>query len=168
MIALELLGRFAEPLAGLVIVVCSVLAFAAMSRRTRHCFRFVYGVLGVAGLVLVLDPFFKEGLAPWARLAVVLGLALHLVLDRRRIRPDKDPPARHDAPALPASLAAIALAAVLLFLVHAPTQAQDVERVAIHCGVGVCVIPEDIANRLIAQSNQALELVKRCPPGARL
>jgi len=78
-----------EMMGGAVCFICAVIAWAAMGRQTRHCFRFVYGVVGVAGLALVLDPLFAAGLAPYARSAIILGFSMHLVLDRRRIRPDR-------------------------------------------------------------------------------
>lgn len=80
-----------EQLAGLVLFVPAVQAWAAMNHRTRHCFRFVYGLIGLAGLALALDPIFGAELTPAARAVLVLAFALHMILDRRRIRPQRDP-----------------------------------------------------------------------------
>lgn len=74
--------------AGLVILACSYLAWEAMSARTRHCFRAVFGVIGIAGLAMVLIPWWPGAEAEWMQLAhtaLAVGLAIHLVLDRRRI-----------------------------------------------------------------------------------
>ena len=74
--------------AGLVILTCCLLAWEAMSARTRHCFRFVYGVMGVAGLAMALIPWWPGAEPEWMRVAHValaVAIAIHMVLDRRRI-----------------------------------------------------------------------------------
>lgn len=80
-----------EQLAGMVLFILALQAWAAMSHRTRHCFRFVYTLIGLAGLAVALDPIFKADFAPAARLVLVVAFALHMILDRRRIRPQRDP-----------------------------------------------------------------------------
>lgn len=79
-----------EVLAGVVFFIYAVIAWGAMSPRTRHCFRLVYGIIGLAGAALALDPFFGGETAPYARAALMFGFALYLVLDRRRIRPQRE------------------------------------------------------------------------------
>lgn len=72
---------------GLTIAACCVLAWDAMGSMTRHCFRFVYGIMGVAGLGLAVLPFAHAyiWLRPWLFVTLAVGVAIYMVLDRRRI-----------------------------------------------------------------------------------
>jgi hypothetical protein len=88
-----------EQAAGLLLFVLALQAWAAMNHLTRHCFRFIYGLIGLAGLELALDPLCGVDLASYARVMLVASFALHMLLDRRRIRPQRDP--------VPAALAQI-------------------------------------------------------------
>jgi hypothetical protein len=86
----------ADTLAGCVSLVCAVLAFAAMSWSTRHCYRLVYLAIGLAGLCLTLGPLFPDDyalLAPWARALFMMAFSAYMVLDRRRIGHNRKPSA---------------------------------------------------------------------------
>lgn len=71
--------------AGMCIFICGVMAIAAMTSRTRHCFRVVYGMLALAGLALMLSPIYGDDYLIVACAAVVVACAFYMVLDRRRI-----------------------------------------------------------------------------------
>ena len=79
-----------DAIAGLVVAVCAVLGWKAMDRNTKHCYRLVYGVIGLAGAALALDPLFDAGYAQVARMSLVAGFALYMVLDRRGVRRSRD------------------------------------------------------------------------------
>lgn len=78
----------------LLIFVCGVIAFDAMSARTKHYWRGVYGAMTVSALALLLEPIFRSmGELPEgsevrgvAHVVLAVSVAVHLVLDRRRIR----------------------------------------------------------------------------------
>lgn len=76
-----------EMLAAAAIFVCAFLAWEAMSARTRHCFRIVYGGLGMAAFGLVVLPAYPDyaWLADWLRAGLILSFAVYMILDRRRI-----------------------------------------------------------------------------------
>jgi hypothetical protein len=147
----EMIGDFLHALeivAGVVFFVCSVLAWAAMSPSTRHCFRAVYGILGIGGAAIALDPFFDAGVTPYARAALLIGFALYLILDRRRIRPDRrDPEAT-----VPSAGALGAVAIVLSFLVMPPAESAPI---AIGQRDGITVV--------LTNERCALEAVKNLP-----
>lgn len=71
--------------AGLCIFVCGVMAIAAMDKRTRHCFRVVYGLLAEAGLALMLSPLYDGKYLIHACAAMAGACAFYMILDRRRI-----------------------------------------------------------------------------------
>ena len=71
--------------AGLCIFICGVMAIAAMTARTRHCFRFVYGLLAGGGLALMLSPFYSWAFLDYAQVAVIVACAIYMVVVRRRI-----------------------------------------------------------------------------------
>jgi hypothetical protein len=65
-----------------------------MGRRTRHCYRFVYGLMGVAALAMLLLPLYPQHAhwEVWIWRMLGLGFAGYLVLDRRRIDRQVPPP----------------------------------------------------------------------------
>lgn len=145
-----------EQIGGAVLFCCAVLAWAAMNAQTRHCFRLVYGVIGLAGLTLALDPFFAADLAPWARTALVAAFALHMLLDRRRIRPQRDtvPPMAGDPEATVRDLRRVALlAAVAVVSLWTLTSPADAAPIASSSGQGVTVVLTDEACALEAVGN---------------
>jgi hypothetical protein len=71
--------------AGMCIFICGVMAIAAMTAKTRHCFRMVYGLLAVAGLALMLSPIYGTDYLIGACTALAVAVAFYMILDRRRI-----------------------------------------------------------------------------------
>lgn len=72
-----------------VIVWCSLHAIDAMTRRTRNCIRFAYVLLIVGGfgfLSLALYREVDQWITDLVQLFLIAGIALHLVVDRRRHR----------------------------------------------------------------------------------
>ena len=83
-----LLLQLAESGAGMAICACSYLALEAMGWRTRHCFRVAYGLLIMTGIALVILPGVSKAypsLQPLAHAALAVGVAIHLLIDRRRL-----------------------------------------------------------------------------------
>lgn len=72
--------------AGLILV-CSFLAWEAMSHKTRHCFRVVFGALGLGAAAILLLPLYPEyeWLRWWIDRGLLLAFAFYLLLDRRRV-----------------------------------------------------------------------------------
>jgi len=72
---------------GAVLVVCSVLAWQSMTARTKNCYRFGFGLIGIPGLALMVLPFYVgyESWRPWIWTAAGVGFAIYTILDRRRI-----------------------------------------------------------------------------------
>lgn len=78
----------ASVMACALIVALCVIAFAHMSKTTRHCYRFIYLVIGVASMALALSPLYEhEGWNESAQNVFIVAVALYMLLDRRRIRP---------------------------------------------------------------------------------
>ena len=84
---LELIRVGLDAGVGAVLVICSVLAWQAMTVRTKHCYRFGFGLMGVPGLALMVLPFYAgyEVWRPWIWTAAGVGFAIYVTLDRRRI-----------------------------------------------------------------------------------
>lgn len=78
-----------DAFAGAVIVSSCILRYRVMRKTTKNCWRFVYGLLGVAGLALVALPFnpaYEITIRPMANVFIIAAVAIYLVLDQRRVR----------------------------------------------------------------------------------
>jgi len=150
-----------DALAGIVLMVCAVLAWAAMSHQTRHCWRFTYWLIGVAGLALFAAPFcevpafFGVDLMRYVSTAILVGFALYMALDRRRVRPMRDAvPVAEDPDKTVPQLRRAALLALagMLIVGHDDTEAAPI---AMATGQGVQIMLTDEACALPAVKNLA-------------
>ena len=84
---LPALASAIDVLVAVVVLACSYLAWEWMTAHTRHCFRVVYGILGIAAAALLGVALWPghESWAPWVWRAMGLGFAGYMVLDRRRV-----------------------------------------------------------------------------------
>lgn len=127
--SLNILVALAETFTGLVITVCSYLALESMSARTKHCLRFAFLVMLIAGLAMVLIPLYDYTLMPYAQAALGVGFAIYIALDRRRIDKLKGP----------------VLALFMLLAISAtPEEAQAREKIPNLNAVG-CALASDMA-----------------------
>lgn len=139
-----------EIVAGLVFFALSVIAFAAMDHKTRHCFRVTYGVICIAGLALVAAPFcdtvivFGVDLARYAEVGILAAFALYLALDRRRIRPQREPLKADPDKTVPMGTLALGLLVLLFFA----TPRADAAVIAVAQKDGVIVSLTDEPCRL--------------------
>lgn len=120
-----------QMLAGVVFMVCAVLAWAKMSKRTRHCWRVAYGLIGVAGMALTFGPFVSVpqilgvDFMRYVRTAVLIGFALYMALDRRDVQKNRMPakPRDPDATVPQGKILALWMALVCLLISPAPAEA---------------------------------------------
>lgn len=148
---LDVVAVLPQMIAGGAISVCAVLAWSSMGHRTRHCYRFAYGLLGVGGLALIFLPFAEpEWWHQHVYTALVVGFALYMVLDRRRIRPQRDLPV--GVPLMPfqhgGALAELLSAAALVLLLGyfigahaAPVATAGDDRVVVTLTDEKCTLP---------------------------
>lgn len=119
-----------QMLAGVVFMVCAVLAWAKMSKRTRHCWRVAYGLIGVSGVALAFGPLFavpqifEVEFMRYVRTAILIGFALYIALDRRDVQKNRAPAKARDPDATVPQGKIFALWLVLACLLSAPAPAE--------------------------------------------
>lgn len=82
-----------DMIAAMTILVCCYIAWEWMSHMTRHRFRFVYGVIGLSALAVLVAPVLSsdyEDYLPFFKTSMLVGFALYMILDRRRIKHNRE------------------------------------------------------------------------------